>query len=216
MTMDYVLILCGVGYLADVSIWHVTIIKTNFTYNLGNIEFDISAKSSIQLLEVTFSNNNFPDNGLHFGLSGKSRVLVSNSLFSDNINFDCTFILEVEDGYNETEILINNSRFTNNLQHNPHTDGGVTTCTVGLVYDSVTSLCYADISIIITLIDVEISYSNTAASTSGGGGSLFIHFLDSVIRYSANINLTRVNLISNNYLVTWEGQFIFGLVVMFT
>ena len=87
------------GYLPDFSTWNVTIAKTNFTDNMGNIKYDVSANSSIQLLEVTFSNSNSSDfGGLNFLLTGKSTVLVSNSLFSANINFGCTFHLQVNRG----------------------------------------------------------------------------------------------------------------------
>ena len=52
----------------------------------------------------------------------------------------------------------------------------------------------------ITLSDVEISHSITAASTSGSGGSLLIHFLDSYHRYNTIFSLLRVSLTSNKYL----------------
>ena len=84
------------GYLPDFSTWNVTIANTSFTDNMGNIKYDVSANSSIQLLEVAFSNINSSDfGGLNFLLTGKSTVLVSNSLFSANINFGCTFIFRL-------------------------------------------------------------------------------------------------------------------------
>ena len=197
--------------LPDFSIWNIVISKTNISYNMGVIAFDLSANSSIQLLEVTFSNNNASDEGIRFSLIGKSTMLVSNSLFNANINLGCTFVLYADRAY-ETEVLFNNSRFTNNLQQNEnvytrYAGVKVTTFTVGLVYLTISSPAYSyeDTIMIITLLDVEISHSVTAASTTGDGGILFIHFVDSNTKYYAIVNLTRVSLISNEYLGDKEG-----------
>ena len=79
------------GFFPPFSVWNVTISKTKFVYNNGAIKFHVSANASIHLLEVIFCNNNSSNTGLSFALTGKSRLMVSNSLFSDNINFGSTF-----------------------------------------------------------------------------------------------------------------------------
>ena len=209
------------GFFPPFSVWNVTISKTKFVHNNGAIKFYVSANASICLLEVIFSNNNSSNTGLSFALTGKSRLMVSDSWFSDNVSFGSTFVRSVERGLG-TDVLISNTSFINNQQENkhkdsPHSDGVVTTSTVGLVYSLVSSsVSFDDVTMAITLSDVEISHSITAASTSGSGGSLFIHFLDSYHIYNTIFNLIRISLTSNKHLGDTGGALYFCLVVIFT
>jgi len=170
--------------------WHVNITNTIFFSNMGAALLEINSNSSIQLIELTFIDNKAANSdiaGIGFIFSGNVSLLVSNSLFSNNIGCALHWFVGVE---HEAKILISNSKFINTSYSPEVSNNNPAASTVAL-------LPGADTLVLITLVDVEISHS-TIPYQLYGGGSLFIGSFDG--SYNVNINLTRVRLISNKYL----------------
>ena len=93
--------------------WNITITKTIFFTNMGAAYFVINGNSSFQLNELTFNNNKAGNSsvaGIQFQLFRNSSLLVSNSLFTNNIGSALLWFIE---GDQRAEILISNSSFTN-------------------------------------------------------------------------------------------------------
>jgi len=68
--------------------WHVTITNTTFFSNMGAAFLEIYGNSSIQLVELTFSDNKAGNShiaGIGFMFSTNISLFVSNSLFSNNL-----------------------------------------------------------------------------------------------------------------------------------
>ena len=163
--------------------WNVTIAKTLFFSNEGGVYIHINGDSSIQLEEVTFNDNN---KAIKLDLFGNSTVLVSNSLFTNNVYGALDYFTN---GGDKTEIMISNSNFTNSQ------------C---LETDSPTTVEFsarANTSVLITLVDVEISHSCVLeASRYRGSASLLIDFNGPRHSFAVEVHLIRVRLLSNTYL----------------
>ena len=183
------------------TIWNITMAKTKFSSNIGGVLFEITGTSSFQLEKLNFNDNEASNSsvaGMSFLLYGNSSLLVSNSSFTNNIGGALWWIVKAQ---HETEILLSNSNFTSArcLEIDENDAVPIVALRPTGYYTSV----------LITLLDVEISHTciSTASSRhiyeySEGSASLYIVFLDAttVSNYSVEINLTRVNLMSNTFL----------------
>ena len=147
----------------------------------------INSSSSIHLTELVFNNNSDVTNtsyvtlDIELSYGSNSTVSVVNSLFIDNNGAPLWWNVEKA---SKAEIVINNSTFTNN--QNAFIE----------LESSLVSL------VLITIVDVEISHCIMPAISSGGG-NLLISFCGDFFQidhYITAINLTRVSLISNQYL----------------
>ena len=177
------------SYSSYPSIWYINITKTIFLSNMDASTFHlINSSSSIYLQELVFNNNG---NAISTSLYGtlaiellygsNSTVSLVNSLFSDNIGAPLSWDVAKE---NKAEIMIVNSTFTNNQQ------------AFIALKSSVVPLVW------ITMTDVEISHG-IMPGIENKGGNVLISFLDDLLPvnyYKTVINLTRVSVISNQYL----------------
>ena len=173
----------------DLTIWHINITKTMFLSNMNAATFNIiNSSSSIHLVELVFNNNGNAsstskqytlDIELVFGIN--STVSLFNTLFSDNIGAPLRWgAVKVM----KAEIMIVNSNFTHNQR-------------------AFIELEFSVVPVVqITIVDVEISH-DIAPAISNKGGNLLISFFDDILpiyNYKTMINLTRVSVISNQYL----------------
>ena len=181
---------CGtyIGYAVNLlgdAIEHVSITNTTFLSNsIGAMALDIGNNSSIELTELTFKNNTVnmlaeTTSSYHAilccKLGGISRLLVFNSLFSDNIGYPLFLTTE------GSEIVIRNSTFTNN-------------------HEALISLMSSSDSSSITFEDVDISHNISPNDSSLSlQGILFVSINTTMIIF------TRVNVTSNNYRVDTGG-----------
>ena len=178
-----------IGHVLDVwdtnnlTTWHITITRTTFFSNLGAVNFYIGGNCSIQLTELVLNNNDasnsFQTANLGFELHGNSTVLLLlDSLFSGNIETIVILYIEQAD---TTEIVINNSNFTNNQ-------------------DGYIRLFSFASSAQITLEDVAVSHS-IMSGLPGTGGIVQLTFQNVLTNYyKAVVNMNKVRLISNQYL----------------
>ena len=169
------------------TMWYITITKTIFFSNMGAAYFTINGDSSFHFDELTFINNIAGYSavaGMQFLLIGNSSLLVSNSLFTNNLGGALLWLIQ---GNNRTEIFISNSTFINTSSQLKLDKNSAPTI----------QLLPEGCDVQITLVDVEISDSISAAINSA---SLYIRFLQSYDEFDVNINMTRVRLLSNKYL----------------
>ena len=148
----------------------------------------INSSSSIYLEELVFNNNGNAISTSRYGTltiellyGSNNTVSLVNSLFSDNIGAPLSWDVAKE---NKAEIMIVNSTFTNNQQ------------AFIALKSSVVPLVW------ITMTDVEISHG-IMPGIENKGGNVLISFLDDLLPvnyYKTVINLTRVSVISNQYL----------------
>ena len=106
---------CTLGVVDDtgLTIWNITMAKIKFSSNIGGVLFEITGTSSFQLEKLNFNDNEASNSsvaGMSFLLYGNSSLLVSNSLFTNNIGGALWWIIK---GELEAEILLSNSNFTN-------------------------------------------------------------------------------------------------------
>ena len=191
----------GVLSVADdtgLAVWNVTMTKTNFISNVGGVAFGITGTSSFQLEQLKFYDNEAYNSvaGMAFWLYGNSSLFLSNSLFTNNTG--CALLWSIEEGL-EIEILLRNSNFTN--ARCIEIDDNNAVPTVGLICTGYNT------SLLFTLVDIEFSHSCISAPSrriyeySEGSASLYIAFIDAPTDSNCNvqINLTRVNLVSNTF-----------------
>ena len=199
----YAGLILSVTDYTGLTMWNVTITKTMFFSNMGGVFFEIYGASFVELDKLMFTNNIAACSsvaGIDFVFFGNSSLLVSNSIFTNNIGSALLWFIEGED---KTEILISNSNFTNTSSQLEFDNDNSAVATIQL-------LSSGHNSVLITLVDVEISHSWILAasadySENGGSASLYIGFLDADIMYAVEINLTRVRLMSNTYLKNTGG-----------
>ena len=154
------------------TVWHIIITKTSYFFNNGTvITFFISGNISVQLRDLTFGNNDARD--LAYMLNFETRD------FGQPLH------------KTENSISIINSNFTNNYHGSIH-------------------LSPIAPSVVITLVDVEISHNMVQPAAISGGallpyvdGILIFRFVDTgaiTNSYTAEVNLTRVSVMSNKCL----------------
>ena len=172
------------------TMWYITITKTIFFSNMGAAYFTINGDSLFHFDELTFNNNIAGISsvaGIQFFLHGNSSLLVSNSLFANNLGGALWWLIQ---GNNRTEIFISNSTFINTSSQLKLSKFAVSTI----------QLLPEGCDVQITLVDVEISDSISGAINSEGSASLYIGFLHTYDKFDVDVNMTRVRLLSNKYL----------------